>query len=91
MTLLAESDGGWPPTRRKRKFYGRKLDLKSNQAPGKRAGQRMQLSGRAVEERPGRSRAGETAPSSPLPRKLGPAISLLEEGSRPQDQTGSKG
>lgn len=48
MTLLAESDRGWLPTQRKRKFYGRKLDLKSNQAPGKRTGQRLQQSGWAV-------------------------------------------
>ena len=48
MTLLAESDGGWPPTQRERKFYGRKLDLKSNQVPGQRASPRPQPSGQAV-------------------------------------------
>lgn len=58
MTLLAESDRGWPPTQRKRKFDGRKLDLKSNQAPGRRASPRPQQSGEQWTERPARSQGG---------------------------------
>lgn len=70
MTFLAESDRGWLPTQRKRKFYGRKLDLKSNQAPGKRTGQRGQLSGWAG-GREARSQVGEIVPSSRLRREPG--------------------
>lgn len=70
MTLLAESDRGWLPTQRKRKFYGRKLDLKSNQAPGKRAGQRLQPSGWAVGQE-ARNQVGKIVPSACLPREPG--------------------
>lgn len=70
MTLLAESDRDWLPTQRKRKFYGRKLDLKSNQAPGKRAGQRLQPSGWAVGLE-ARNQVGKIVPSSCLPREPG--------------------
>lgn len=88
MTLLAESDGGWPPTQRERKFYGRKLDLKSNQVPGQRASPRPQPSGQAVagEASWGQGCRGETVPAPPTPSPLprpplpgepDPAVSLL--------------
>lgn len=83
MTLLAESDGGCPPTERKRKFYGRKLDLKSNQAPGKRANGRLPQSGWAVDgeasQEPG---SGRWSPPFPF-REPGPAVSPMGDGSRP--------
>lgn len=44
-TFLAEGDRGWLPIQRKRMFRGRKMHLKSNRAPGKRASRRLQQSG----------------------------------------------
>lgn len=97
MTLLAESDGGWPPTQRERKFYGRKLDLKSNQVPGQRASLRPQPSGQAVagEASRGQGWRGESAlPTHPQPPSPGSQTLLSPswgEGSRPQGRTGRKG
>lgn len=90
MTFLAESDRSRLPTQTKRKFYGRKLDLKSNQAPREKAGQGLGQSGWAE----GRQASGEprraASAFSPLPVEPGHCLTL-GEGSRPQDQTGSQG
>lgn len=100
MTLLAESDGGEVP-KQKEEVYSRKLDLKSNQAPGHRDGQRLQQPGwdgslaRAVggeasqEPRGGRQRP--PLPSWGSQQALLHAVSPLQGKMKARGPAGSKG
>lgn len=86
--LLAESDRRLAANpERERKFYGRKLDLKSNQVPGQRASLRPQPSaGQWWLERPARAQVEEGGlPTHPQPPSPGSRACCLPPEGKDQD------